>query len=58
MQAGKADRNIEQEITNLPEYGQNPPAPPPGSAARLPDYFPQQISPFAAKDALFAKLGG
>ncbi len=57
MQAGKTDRDIEQEITNLPEYGQDPPASPPGSAVRLPDYFPQQVSPFAAKDALFASLG-
>ena len=41
MRAGKTDRDIEQEITNLPEYGQNPPASPPGEGVRLPDYFPQ-----------------
>ena len=33
MQAGKTDRDIEQEITNLAEYRQNPPAAPPGTAA-------------------------
>ncbi len=40
MLAGKTDRDIEQEITNLPEYGQNPPAAPPGAGVRLPNYLP------------------
>jgi hypothetical protein len=64
MLAGASDRQIEQEITNLPEYGQNPPAAPAGTAVRLPDYY-QQTSPngqqqasIAVKDALFARLGG
>jgi sugar lactone lactonase YvrE len=64
MLAGASDRQIEQEITNLPEYGQNPPAAPDGAATRLADYY-QQTSPsgqqqasIAAKDALFARLGG
>jgi len=62
MQAGSTDREIEQEITNLPEYGQNPPPSPAGTAVRLPNYLPQQTSTstqsaIAAKDSLFAKLG-
>jgi hypothetical protein len=40
MQAGKTDRDIEQEIANLPEYGPNPPAAPAGAGVRLPNYFP------------------
>ena len=39
MQAGASDRTIEQEITNLPEYGANPPTPPSGVATRLPYYY-------------------
>jgi len=63
MAAGKTDRAIEQEITNLPEYGANPPASPDGAAARLPDYLPLssaggQQAALAAKDALFSSLGG
>ncbi|HUY34129.1 MAG TPA: DUF4214 domain-containing protein [Pirellulales bacterium] len=64
MAAGKTDRTIEQEITNLPEYGANPPASPAGTAVRLPDYLPrtsagsQQQAALAAKDALFSSLGG
>ncbi|HUY34130.1 MAG TPA: DUF4214 domain-containing protein [Pirellulales bacterium] len=64
MAAGKTDRTIEQEITNLPEYGANPPASPAGTAARLPDYLPlssaggQRQAALAAKDALFSSLGG
>ena len=64
MEAGQSDRQIEQQITNLPEYGQNPPASPAGTAARLPDYYRQpaatnnQQASIAAKDALFASLGG
>jgi hypothetical protein len=64
MLAGASDRQIEQEITNLLEYGQNPPAAPAGTAVRLPDYYPQttpkaqQQASIAAKDALFARLGG
>ena len=65
MEAGQSDRDIEQQITNLPEYGQNPPAPADGTAARLPDYYRQaasvsnqQQASIAAKDALFAGLGG
>ncbi|HVX62165.1 MAG TPA: DUF4214 domain-containing protein, partial [Pirellulales bacterium] len=64
MRAGKTDRDIEQEITNLPEYGQNPPAAAPGTGVRLPDYFPQgsaggngTATGAAAKDALFKALG-
>ncbi|HUY91114.1 MAG TPA: DUF4214 domain-containing protein [Pirellulales bacterium] len=57
MQAGKTDRDIEQEITNLPEYGQSPPAAPSGAGVRLPNYFPQQTSDVVVKDSLFAKLG-
>ncbi len=41
LQAGKTDRDIEQQIANLPEYGQNPPAAPPGAGVRLPDFFPR-----------------
>ena len=39
MIAGQTDRDIEQQITNLPEYGTNPPAPASGAAARLPNYL-------------------
>ncbi|HUY88004.1 MAG TPA: MBG domain-containing protein [Pirellulales bacterium] len=55
MANGKTDRDIEQEITNLPEYGQNPPAVAAGTAARLADYH--QRAAIAAKDNLFSKLG-
>jgi hypothetical protein len=54
---GKTDRDIEQEIANLPEYSQNPPASAPGAAARLPYYFQQQQASVSAKDALFNMLG-
>jgi hypothetical protein len=63
MAAGLSDRAIEQQITNLPEYGQNPPAPPAGAGARLPDFHPTSASPsaqtraLAAKDSLFSQLG-
>ncbi|HVX63285.1 MAG TPA: DUF4214 domain-containing protein, partial [Pirellulales bacterium] len=61
MHSGKTDRDIEQEIANLPEYGQNPPASPPGEGVRLPDYFPQTASSGnqqqSAADSLFEKLG-
>src|SRR6185437_15198844 len=63
MLAGASDRQIEQEITNLPEYGQNPPASPAGTAQRLPDYFQSGSRPssqqatVAAKDAVFSQLG-
>lgn len=63
MTQGKTDRDVEQEITNLPEYGQNPPAPAADAAERLPDYFQQSASTsdrrtmLAAKDSLFAALG-
>jgi hypothetical protein len=64
MLAGKTDRDIEQDITNLPEYGQHPPAAPAGTGVRLPNYFPQtassgaqQQTAIAAKHSLFAKLG-
>jgi hypothetical protein len=40
MKGGTTDRQIEQQVTNLPEYGQHPPASPSGTAARLPDYYP------------------
>ncbi|HET6881964.1 MAG TPA: MBG domain-containing protein, partial [Pirellulales bacterium] len=62
MSGGMSDRDIEQQITNLPEYAANPPAPPTGTATRLPDYFqassagsqPQAV--VAAKDAVFSQL--
>ena len=64
MEAGQSDRQIEQQITNLPEYGQNPPASAAGTAARLPDYLRQRASTagqqqasIAAKDSLFSRLG-
>ena len=41
MQAGKTDRDIEQEIANRPEYSQSPPAAPAGAGIRLPNYFPR-----------------
>ena len=61
MNIGANDRTIEQEITNLPEYGANPPASPPGTGVRLPDYYPQTAAAkshdsIAATDAVFAKL--
>jgi hypothetical protein len=64
MRAGKTDRDIEQEITNLPEYGHNPPASPTGEGVRLPDYLPQTASGGAqqqtvlvARDSLFSDWG-
>ncbi|HQU41781.1 MAG: hypothetical protein B7Z73_03420 [Planctomycetia bacterium 21-64-5] len=39
MQAGASDRTIEQEITNLPEYANNPPTPAAGTSAALPDFY-------------------
>jgi hypothetical protein len=63
MKGGTTDRQIEQQITNLPEYGQHPPSSPSGTAARLPDYYPQsaaassQQAAVAAKDAIFSELG-
>ncbi|HVX11301.1 MAG TPA: MBG domain-containing protein [Pirellulales bacterium] len=57
MEAGATDRTIEQEITNLQEYANNPPTPAAGTAAELPDYFPTTAqSQTAAKDAFFAGL--
>jgi hypothetical protein len=35
MAAGASDRQIEQEITNLPEYAQNPPLPAAGKGTRI-----------------------
>jgi hypothetical protein len=62
MIGGANDRDIEQAITNLPEYGANPPASPPGTGVRLPDYFPQTTSKsqasIAATDAVFRGFGG
>jgi hypothetical protein len=63
MTAGANDRAIEQEITNLPEYGANPPASSPGTGERLPDYHqtsaslsaPSQAA-LAARDQLFSRL--
>ncbi|HEV3341319.1 MAG TPA: DUF4214 domain-containing protein, partial [Pirellulales bacterium] len=64
MLGGKTDRDIEQEITNLPEYGANPPSSPERTAVRLPDYHPrlastsgQQQVAVAARDAVFSRLG-
>jgi hypothetical protein len=60
MTAGANDRTIEQEITNLPEYGANPPASPPGTAVRLPNYLPSSTAKtqasVAASDAVFSEL--
>ena len=59
MEAGATDRTIEQAITNLPEYGNEPPAPAAGGAAALADYYQtsaQSQAVVAAKDALFASL--
>ncbi|HEV7224755.1 MAG TPA: DUF4214 domain-containing protein [Pirellulales bacterium] len=62
MQAGKTDRDIEQEITNLPEYAGNPPTPPAGTATPLPDYYQTPASSgsskavVAAKDAFFSRI--
>lgn len=39
MLGGLTDRDIEEAITNLAEYSANPPASPPGTGVRLPDYF-------------------
>jgi hypothetical protein len=62
MVAGASDRQIEQEITDLPEYGQYPPAAPDGTGVWLPDYHPKaaanQQATITAKDALFAQWGG
>ena len=62
MEHGATDRDIEQEITNLSEYGANPPASPPGAGVRLPDYLPQTTAnnqtAIAATDAVFARIGG
>ena len=63
MLSGETDRQIEQEITNLPEYGQNPPAATASTAQGLPDYYQPGSSPssrqatVAAKDAVFSQLG-
>jgi hypothetical protein len=63
MIAGANDRAIEQDITNLPEYANNPSAPPAGTGVPLPNYLPQisssaqQTSSVSATDALFSKLG-
>jgi hypothetical protein len=61
MIAGASDRDIEQAITNLPEYSANPPTPSPGTGVQLPDYYSPSGSAnsqaTAAKDALFAQLG-
>ncbi|HVA45435.1 MAG TPA: DUF4214 domain-containing protein [Pirellulales bacterium] len=59
MKAGATDRTIEQEITNLPEYANNPSAPAAGTGTPLADYYPtpaQTQAVVAAKDALFARL--
>lgn len=63
MTAGASDRTIEQAITNLPEYGANPPASPTGAGVRLPDYFPATTTgktqaSLAARDAVFGQLAG
>ncbi|HEV3342525.1 MAG TPA: DUF4214 domain-containing protein, partial [Pirellulales bacterium] len=64
MEAGKTDRQIEQEITNLPQYGAEPPPAPPGEGVALPDYQKLAIQAnqqapalVAAKDAVFYGLG-
>lgn len=61
MLDGASDRDIEQAITNLPEYSAKPPASPPGTGVRLPDYVPQSAdakgqASLAATDTLFARL--
>jgi Domain of unknown function (DUF4214) len=62
MTAGASDRTIEQEITNLPEYADNPPASPLGTGVRLPGYLPQTSATatqasIAATEAVFDRLG-
>jgi hypothetical protein len=47
MTSGSTDRQIEQQITNLPEYASNPPGPFPGSADALADYYPAAPSTMA-----------
>jgi len=60
MEAGATDRTIEQEITNLPEYANNPATPADGSASPLPDHYQtagaQSQAAVAAKDAWFGSL--
>ncbi|HQU43866.1 MAG TPA: DUF4214 domain-containing protein, partial [Pirellulales bacterium] len=59
MEAGATDRMIEQEITNLPEYANNPASPAAGGSSPLADYYragAQSQAVVAAKDALFARL--
>lgn len=64
MLGGGSDRDIEEAITNLAEYSASPPAPPPGSGVRVPDYFPdsnaaqvKRQAQLAATDALFDQAG-
>lgn len=56
MLGGANDRDIEQAVTNLPEYSADPPASPAGTGVRLPDYFTQSSSAKgqAAIDAVFS----
>lgn len=63
MQQGAADRDIEQAITSLAEYANNPPAAPAGTGVALPYYLPSttknssQQAATAAKDVVFSSLG-
>ena len=59
MVAGATDRGIEQQIADLPEFANNPPTPPAGTAAPLPDYLHAPAASVsspavAAKDAFFS----
>jgi hypothetical protein len=60
MTAGATDKVIEQDITNLPEYGANPPASPAGTGVRLPNYLPANAAKtqasLAATDTVFGDL--
>ena len=58
MESGASDRTIEQEITNMPEYGINPSRPPDGIADALPSYYPsaQTHAALAVRDQVFAGL--
>ncbi|HQU44296.1 MAG TPA: DUF4214 domain-containing protein, partial [Pirellulales bacterium] len=60
MEGGASDRTIEQEITNLPEYANNPAQPAADTGTPLADYYQataQSQAAVAAKDDLFSQLG-
>jgi len=60
MEGGASDRTIEQAITNLPEYANNPAQPAADTGTPLADYYQataQSQAAVAAKDDLFSQLG-